>query len=407
MDNQPSTVKSSTPSNNQSGVDNADSAAEEGEDEEASSHNSEKELRLFEKAKQLYLKGVLAERSGRMYDAISYYRQALQKVPDIEFRLTDSSVWSFDEESDSSDVDCKTEESPCSDDDMLPLHHRIRVKHPSADICNVACEQRATHLSDLPREVFMYILRWVVSSELDVLSLESVSRVCRGFYLCARDPELWHLVCARTWGRDCGQLLRYQSWREMYIYRPRICYNGVYINKTTYVRHGESSFQDSSYRPCFLVEYFRYLRFFPEGAVLMLTTPDNPYLSLGKLRSRRPLYSSVLTGKFWLEGTKLRAVLKKAASAKGTGRSANSSHRRSRPLVLDQQPHPEQVFHMELELRAVRGRPNIQLAWRSYAIHTFWSGQETVAKFDLTANAFPPLWFSRVKSFTSVSECPL
>lgn len=99
QDNQPSTVKSSTPSNNQSGVDNADSTAEEGEDEEASSHNSEKELRLFEKAsssmpwhktcasqrlervaaillsfvfpmqaKQLYLKGVLAERSGRMYD---------------------------------------------------------------------------------------------------------------------------------------------------------------------------------------------------------------------------------------------------------------------------------------------------------------------------------------------------
>lgn len=387
------------PSDNQCSADDADGAGEADEDE--SFCTSEVELQTFEKAKQLYLKGALAERSGRMYDAITYYRQALQKVPDIEFRLTDSSAWSFEEESDSSDVECRAEESSCSDDELVPLHQRIKLKNPSADICSVACEQRATHLCDLPREVFMYILRWVVSSDLDLLSLESTSKVCRGFYLCSRDPDLWHRACLRTWGQDCGQLIHYPDWRDMYIHRPRICYNGVYINKTTYVRHGESSFQDTSYRPCFLVEYFRYLRFFPEGTALMLTTPDNPYLSLGKLRSRRPGYSSILVGKFRLEGTRVKVVLNKPAK-KGT--RCGALYRRKH--VLEQQ-QPEQVFHLELELRTVRGRLNIQLVWKSYAIHTFWSGQETVTKLDLTANAFPPLWFSRVKSFTSVAESPL
>ncbi|XP_054921747.1 F-box only protein 9 isoform X2 [Dermacentor andersoni] len=354
----------------QSGVDDA----EEDGNEEPSSHASDKELHLIEKAKQIYLKGVSAERSGRMHD---------------------------DEESNGSETDCEDNDSSCGNDNTASLHQRIKMKTPPANICSVALEQKATHISDLPREVFMFILRWVVSSDLDILSLEAVSKVCRGFYLCARDPELWHTACVRTWGEDCGQLNQYDSWREMYICRPRICYNGVYINRTTYVRHGESSFQDSSYRPCFLVEYFRYLRFFPDGVVLMLTTPDNPYVSLGKLRSRRPAYTSVLRGSFWLEGTRVKAVLKKPAmkTPRNTGYWRGVRH--------SMEPQPDQVFHLELELRSVRGRANAQLVWKSYAIHSYWLGQESVATFDLTTNAFPPLWFSRVKSFTNVAESPL
>ncbi|XP_075553328.1 F-box only protein 9 isoform X3 [Dermacentor variabilis] len=342
----------------QSGVDDA----EEDGDEEPSSHASDKELHLIEKAKQIYLKGVSAERSGRMHDAISHYRRALQIVPDIEFRLASSSIWSVDEESNGSETDCEDNDSSCGNDNTASLHQRIKMKTPPANICSVALEQKATHISDLPREVFMFILRWVVSSDLDILSLEAVSKVCRGFYLCARDPELWHTACVRTWGEDCGQLNQYDSWREMYICRPRICYNGV---------------------------------------VLMLTTPDNPYVSLGKLRSRRPAYTSVLRGSFWLEGTRVKAVLKKPAmkTPRNTGYWRGVRH--------SMEPQPDQVFHLELELRSVRGRANAQLVWKSYAIHSYWLGQESVATFDLTTNAFPPLWFSRVKSFTNVAESPL
>lgn len=42
----------------------------------------------------------------------------------------------------------------------------------------------------LPREILMYIFRWVVSSELDMRALEQLSLVCRGFYICARSARL-------------------------------------------------------------------------------------------------------------------------------------------------------------------------------------------------------------------------
>lgn len=66
----------------------------------------------------------------------------------------------------------------------------------------------------------------------------------------------------RVWGVNCGTYApNYQSWRDMYIQRPRLRYNGCYISKTSYIRDGENSFQDRFYRPWHLVEYFRYLRY--------------------------------------------------------------------------------------------------------------------------------------------------
>lgn len=46
----------------------------------------------------------------------------------------------------------------------------------------------------------------------------------------------------------------------MFIERARLHFNGCYISKTTYIRHGENSFQDQFYRPWHIVEYYRYLR---------------------------------------------------------------------------------------------------------------------------------------------------
>ena len=39
---------------------------------------------------------------------------------------------------------------------------------------------------------------------------------------------------------------------------------GVYISRTTYIRQGEQSL-DTFYSPWHLVEYYRYIRFFPDG----------------------------------------------------------------------------------------------------------------------------------------------
>ncbi|XP_046688585.1 LOW QUALITY PROTEIN: F-box only protein 9-like, partial [Homalodisca vitripennis] len=154
-----------------------------------------------------------------------------------------------------------------------------------------------THLCP-PVEIILYILRWVVSSELDLRSLEMCSSVCRGFYVCSRDSEIWRLVCVRVWGVNCGGLSEYKSWREMFILRPRLHFNGCYISKTTYVRSGENSFQDQFYRPWHFVQYFRYLRFFPEGLVLMLTSTEEPTSCLGQLKTRQMRHPAMMVGHY-------------------------------------------------------------------------------------------------------------
>jgi F-box protein 9 len=54
-----------------------------------------------------------------------------------------------------------------------------------------------THISQLPAELVLLVLRWIVSADLDLKSLQSCSNVSRGFYLAARDNEIWKLICAR------------------------------------------------------------------------------------------------------------------------------------------------------------------------------------------------------------------
>lgn len=101
------------------------------------------------------------------------------------------------------------------------------------------------HFADLPIEIIHHILRWVVSADLDMRSLEQCALVSKGFYLCTRDTEIWRLACIKVWGLQATILTAsgYASWREMFINRPRVCFNGSYISKTSYLRYGERSFQ--------------------------------------------------------------------------------------------------------------------------------------------------------------------
>jgi F-box protein 9 len=88
----------------------------------------------------------------------------------------------------------------------------------------------------------------------------------------------------RVWGENAASLGIYSSWREMYLERPRLNFDGVYISKASYARAGEYSL-DSFYSPWHLVEYYRYLRFFSNGTVLFLTSPDEPKITVSKLKT--------------------------------------------------------------------------------------------------------------------------
>lgn len=90
------------------------------------------------------------------------------------------------------------------------------------------------------------------------------------------------------WGINTGDLTVYPSWREMFLYRHRVHFNGCYISKASYLRYGENSFQDQFYRPVQVIEYYRYIRLFSDGCILMMTTADEPAQTVGKLKYKNP-----------------------------------------------------------------------------------------------------------------------
>lgn len=41
-----------------------------------------------------------------------------------------------------------------------------------------------------------------------------------------REPELWHSACVRVWGRNCTNFVPFRSWRDMFLRRPRVRFDG-------------------------------------------------------------------------------------------------------------------------------------------------------------------------------------
>uniref|UniRef100_UPI002953C96E F-box only protein 9 n=1 Tax=Panthera onca TaxID=9690 RepID=UPI002953C96E len=264
-------------------------------------------------ARELFLKAVEEEQNGALYEAIKFYRRAMQLVPDIEFKIT------YTRSPDGDGVGNSYMEDNDDDSKMADLlscfQQQLTFQESVLKLCQPELESSQTHISVLPMEVLMYIFRWVVSSDLDLRSLEQLSQVCRGFYICARDPEIWRLACLKVWGRSCVKLVPYTSWREMFLERPRVRFDGVYISKTTYIRQGEQSL-DGFYRAWHQVEYYRYIRFFPDGHMMMLTTPEEPQSIVPRLRTRNTRTDAILLGHYRLSQdtdnqTKVFAVITK------------------------------------------------------------------------------------------------
>lgn len=358
-------------------------------------------------SRTLFLKGIEMENAGKAYEAIQFYRKAVQIVPDIEFKLDYRTKHLYEVISDSDESEESDNSSNDSDDNEIieegQLLSQIQKKvSKNGCICSPKFEQSATHISVLPVEIILLILRWLVSTDLDLRSLEMFGSVSRGFYLCARDPEIWRLTCLRIWGLNCSPTLGpYGSWRNMFIERPRVNFNGCYISKTTYIRHGENSFQDQFYRPWHLVAYYRFLRFFPDGIVLMLTSPDEPAQCVSQLKNKSPK-PPVMVGYYRLKDDKVTLVVQRPDTAKAI---QSTFKRAARRKEVD---NSEQTFHMEMEIRNHKNRRHVKLIWTYYSVFTRTKqGHESTCNFDLKANRFPPLWYSRVKSFSLESDQPL
>uniref|UniRef100_A0A2K6EPT3 F-box only protein n=1 Tax=Propithecus coquereli TaxID=379532 RepID=A0A2K6EPT3_PROCO len=306
--------------------------------------------------------------------AIKFYRRAMQLVPDIEFKIT------YTRSPDGDGVGNSYIEDNDDDSKMADLlsyfQQQLTFQESVLKLCQPELESSQTHISALPMEVLMYIFRWVVSSDLDLRSLEQLSLVCRGFYI--------FFLCS---------------------FKKSFFLIGVYISKTTYIRQGEQSL-DGFYRAWHQVEYYRYIRFFPDGSVMMLTTPEEPQSIVPRLRTRNTRTDAILLGHYRLSQdtdnqTKVFAVITKKKEEK----PLDYKYRYFRRVPVQE---ADQSFHVGLHLCSSGHQRFNKLIWIHHSCHITYksTGETAVSAFEID-KMYTPLFFARVRSYTAFSERPL
>lgn len=130
----------------------------------------------------------------------------------------------------------------------------------------------------------------VVLGGADWQSLEILGRTCWKFRFLTRSPSLWREIVRETYyppiiepSLSLATLYErhHSDWRTAFINQPRVRLNGCYIAACHYARPGLS--EDAWVRVIHVVEFYRSIRFLPDGTALSLLTTDPPSETVRKL----------------------------------------------------------------------------------------------------------------------------
>lgn len=360
--------------------------------------------------------------NGKVFDAIRLYRRAVQIEPNIEYKMYQANIKINSEKSDvtisNKNNKLTTEkksshlpENKNNEDEELDDLVESFSKHLALENSPV-CQPNSSpdvirtskHISCLPIEVFIHILKFVISNDLDMRSLERFGETCKGFFLLSRENELWRKACEKVWKNNLSVPPENSTWRDTYINRCRVLFEGCYISKITYQRLGENSFQDQFYSPVHIVEYFRLIRFFPNGELLMMTSADELQSSVNKLRNRKNAMQmrEILKGHYHYQDNHVLIVIKKQRTFKGDNYNFQRFKKRAAGDSDD-----SLTFFLELEITSTsKKRKFTKLMWKNYSVSQVRDGgQEITSDFDLRSSTkYPPFYFSHVKSYHAQSN---
>ena len=120
---------------------------------------------IEEEAKRFFLMGVCFERRGDLYDAVRYYRRAVQLVPDIEYRVNQNENVNSEQQSvqdsDGEMNDAEDEAQDEEENDQGPLTTRFlqMIEANHGQFFEKNRPDTKAHVSDIPVEILLYILR--------------------------------------------------------------------------------------------------------------------------------------------------------------------------------------------------------------------------------------------------------
>lgn len=166
----------------------------------------------------------------------------------------------------------------------------------------------------LPNEMLLLVFAQLPLSSLGAVAL--VSRQWRGV---AAAPSLWRAACADAFAlcpAEVNERLLFKfhrgSWRDMYLDRPHLRFDGLYVARNTYVRMGATEWRARG-NPVHLVAYYRYCRFFPDGTFLYRTTPEavgKVARTLATRSARQHAANGVQAGRYRLDGERLATAMR-------------------------------------------------------------------------------------------------
>ena len=197
----------------------------------------------------------------------------------------------------------------------------VRLRPPGA---GAGRESPPAPLILLPDALLHKILRSV-----DAAGLGACQCVCRALRAAARDASLWRTPCLRAWQASGLEANHAQvdrnyggDWRRMFLDRPRVRTDGLYVSRNTYIHKGVAEWDVRN--SVHLVCYYRYLRFFGDGTFLYKTTPNvvakvAPMLLRRKDTGRRSGLThgadSVIRGRWKLKGDSVYTAFRHEGSS--------------------------------------------------------------------------------------------
>ncbi|CAO3699112.1 hypothetical protein G6F70_007016 [Rhizopus microsporus] len=340
-----------------------------------------------------YVLAVDNERQGKLGQALDSYRRAFKLDPDIDFAYKKHYQNTISKHHEAAAPATAKEDkfkhivpigneyvAPSSSVSKDPLAHLIEEFSTQDTSYIPKLDYKPVSIAKLPGEIMLYILRYLALHNLS--SIPHFALTCKKFFLYSRDPSVWQYACVHTFrlpsmtleeskAYQTNQVMRHYGgqWLRMFIDRPRIRYDGVYISTCHYIRPGTS--ETTWNRPIHFVTYYRYLRFFPNGTILKHVTTDEPAQVVRLLQPgfRR---QQVFIGEFVLE---------------------DDDH-----VLIDMNDPllPSESFHMSLKLKTThRGKHN-KLIWEEYKSASLVPDRDDYVH-DL--KLLKPYFFSPVRSY--------
>ncbi|KAI8579909.1 hypothetical protein K450DRAFT_239690 [Umbelopsis ramanniana AG] len=368
---------------------------------ESSETQIEEEAVEKKSAMDYYMIAVDKERQGNLGQALANYRRAFKMDRNIDYKYKQhyqthiapsitaeattnipSQTLSGLEESENDNfhhvvqfgreyVAPNTSHSPI--DDLVEDFKNQSLEYIPAD------EEKPVLISILPNEVVVHVLRNVVFDS--VRSVHNFALVCKRFLLLTRAQSIWRPLCEHVYHThnipkeisdqfqlDIVNRAYNGNWLRMFIERPRIRFEGIYIATCHYLRPGIS---DTAWnQPIHLVTYYRYLRFFPDGTIVKYLSTDEPVHVVRNI-TKHFKAKQVFHGRYEIEGDKVIVHMR------------------------DQETRPTERFQMNVNIKSThRGRHN-KLAWEEYVSWSDVRGDKT----NYNLKHMKPYYFSVVRSY--------